>query len=58
MSAGLCEHDIIVAVNGMGVATVDDSHRLLAGQSAGARLDLTVLRDLQRLDLQVVSGEG
>jgi S1-C subfamily serine protease len=46
-----------VAVNGKGVATVDDIHRLLASQSAGARISLTVLRENQRRELQVVSGE-
>jgi S1-C subfamily serine protease len=55
--AGLREHDIIVAVNGNGVATVDDIHRLLVGQSAGAQINLTILRDGQRRELRVISDE-
>ncbi len=55
--AGLREHDIIAAVNGKGVATVDDIHKLLAGQSAGTLVNLTILRDGQRREVSVTSDE-
>jgi S1-C subfamily serine protease len=55
--AGLRVGDRIVALDGQAVATVDDIHRLLAGQPPGARLSLTVLRDGERRELEIVSGE-
>jgi len=57
LRAGLRERDIIVAVNGKGVATVDDIHRSLAGQSAGTPVTLAILRDGQRREVHVISGE-
>ncbi len=57
LRAGLRERDIIVAVNGKGVATVDDIHRALTGQSAGSPVTLAILRDGQRHELRVISGE-
>jgi len=56
--AGLREHDLIVAVNGKSAATVDDIHRSLVGQSAGALINLTILRDGERREMRVVSGEA
>jgi S1-C subfamily serine protease len=58
LQAGLHEHDIIVAVNGKGVATVDDIHRSLVGQLAGTPVTLAVLRDGQRREVNVISGEA
>jgi S1-C subfamily serine protease len=55
--AGLREHDLIVGLNGHGVANVDDIHRLLAGQPAGTPIHLTILRGNERRELQVVPGE-
>jgi S1-C subfamily serine protease len=54
--AGLRERDLIVAVNGVGVADVDDVHRVLAGQAAGSQLNLTILREGEPQQIQVVLG--
>ena len=56
--AGIREGDLIVAVNGQGVATVDDIHRLLGGVSPGSRFMLSLLRDGERLETEVVAGEA
>ena len=56
--AGLHGGDWIVAVDEKSVATVDDIHRLLAGQSGGTRIGLTILRDGERREVIVVAGEG
>jgi len=55
--AGLRPGDQIVALNGEPVANVDDIHRALAGQGAGVRLRLSVLRGKDRLELELVTGE-
>ena len=49
--AGLQAGDIIIAVNDTQVNTVDDIHRLLNRFEPGTRLDLSVIRGGQRLDL-------
>lgn len=56
--AGIREGDLIVAVNGQGVATVDDIHRLLGGISPGSHFTLSLLRDGERLEADVVAGEA
>jgi S1-C subfamily serine protease len=56
--AGLRQGDRIVAVNGESVATTDDIHRRLAGHPKGALLKLTILRDTDRREVQVVAGEA
>ncbi|MFQ5656176.1 MAG: S1C family serine protease [Candidatus Methylomirabilales bacterium] len=55
--AGLREGDLIVAVNSHNVASVDDIHRLLTGWSAGSPLGLTIVRNGDKLQVQVVPGE-
>jgi S1-C subfamily serine protease len=55
--AGLRPGDQIVGLNGQPVGNVDDIHRLLAGQGAGVRLRLAVLRARERLELEIVTGE-
>ena len=54
--AGLKERDLIVAVNGVGVGDVDDVHRLLAGQAEGSNLKLTILREGEPHEMQVILG--
>lgn len=49
--AGLQPRDIIVAVNGVVVNSIDDIHRLLNKTSPGARLTVSVLRSGRRLEL-------
>jgi hypothetical protein len=39
------------------VASVDDIHRLLTGWPAGSPLNLTVLRNGERLQVQLIPGE-
>jgi S1-C subfamily serine protease len=55
--AGLREGDILIALNGQSVATVDDLHRLLAGTATGTGVTMTILRDQERRELPVVTGE-
>lgn len=55
--AGLRDGDLLVGVNGKSVASVDDIHRLLTGWTAGSPLSLTVLRNGERLQVQVIAGE-
>ena len=55
--AGVREHDILLAVNGKSVATVDDVHRLLTGVQAGSHVKLSILRDNEQRELEVVTGE-
>ena len=55
--AGLRDGDLLVGVNGKSVASVDDIHRLLTGWSAGSPLSLTILRNGERLQVQVIPGE-
>lgn len=56
--AGLRAGDRIVALNGKSVGTVDDIHKLLLGWPSGSPLRLTLLRDGERLELNVVPGEA
>jgi S1-C subfamily serine protease len=55
--AGLRRGDLIIALNGIGIATVDDVHRLLAGQSPGIQVTLSILRGGKRKELQIITGE-
>jgi S1-C subfamily serine protease len=55
--AGLREGDLIIAVNGKGVASVDDIHRILTGWPTGSVLGLTILRNGEQLQVQVIPGE-
>jgi len=55
--AGLREGDRIVALDGQGVANVDDIHRLLTNQPTAMPLKLSVLREQERIELLVVPGE-
>lgn len=54
--AGLREGDLLVAVNGRPVATVDDVHRMGGVADRGA-LTMTVLRGPARFDLAVTPAE-
>lgn len=55
--AGLREGDLLVAVNGRPVATVDDVHRMLVAWPIGEPLTVTVLRGAARVDLAVTPAE-
>lgn len=55
--AGLREGDLIIAVNGKGVASVDDIHRILTGWPTGSVIGLAILRNGEQLQVQVIPGE-
>jgi S1-C subfamily serine protease len=55
--AGLREGDLLIALNGQNIASVDDLHRFLAGTPPGSGVALTILRDRERRELKVVTGE-
>jgi S1-C subfamily serine protease len=52
-AVGLREGDVVVALAGEPVAGVDDLHRLLTGERIGRPLELVVLRNSERLELNV-----
>ena len=54
--AGLEEGDVIVALGGQAVATIDDLHRRLTGDKIGTNSRLTVLRRSQKIDIDLVPG--
>src|SRR5512141_3216748 len=45
---GIREGDILLALNGKNLATVDDVHRLLTETPAGSHITLSILRDNER----------
>lgn len=57
VKGGLHEGDFLLALEGKAVGTVDDVHRFLADVPAGSHIKLNVLRDNQRMELEVVTGE-
>ena len=56
--AGLREGDVITALDGQPVAGVDDLHRVLSDVRSGARLELTILRGTERLNIGITSEEA
>lgn len=56
--AGLRKADLIVAINGVAVRSVDDLHRYLAEWPVGRLLNLTVIRGNKRLDLGITPTEA
>jgi len=56
--AGLREGDMIVEFGGQRVAGVDDLHRMLTGTQAGVRSPMAVLRDTEKLRLEIVPAES
>jgi S1-C subfamily serine protease len=55
--AGLSAEDLIVAVNGVAVAGVDDLQRLMAGELIGESVKLETVRDGKRSTLELVPVE-
>jgi len=53
-AAQLEEGDVIVALEGQPIATIDDLHRLLAMEKIGAKSTLTVLRRAEKLDVEII----
>jgi S1-C subfamily serine protease len=56
--AGLREGDMIVEFDGQAIAGIDDLHKLLTGAQVGVRLPLVVLRNTEKLQLEVVPEES
>ena len=55
---GVQEGDLIVAVNGRDVTSIDDLHRLLAEWPLGSPVTLSVLRGQQRFQPEVFLREA
>jgi S1-C subfamily serine protease len=51
--AGFREGDLVVSINGQPLISVDDLHRFLAEWPIGEPVTITVIRGLERLNLQV-----
>jgi S1-C subfamily serine protease len=51
--AGLRQGDVIVSVDGHGVAGVDDLHRILGAEAIGRRVPVVVVREREKLELTV-----
>jgi S1-C subfamily serine protease len=56
--AGLCEGDIVIALEGQPVAGVDDLHRLLTDVRVGVSSGITVLRYTEKMELRIVPEEA
>jgi S1-C subfamily serine protease len=56
--AGLRERDVIVEVDGVAVARVDDLHRLLTERQIGRAVPVAVVRKTRRTVLRVVPAEA
>jgi S1-C subfamily serine protease len=57
--AGLKEGDVIVALGGEPVTSVDDIHRRLSKEAIGQRLDVALLRDwTKRMETSVIPAES
>ena len=56
--AGLREGDVVVEFNGQAIAGIDDLHKLLTGAQVGARSPLVVLRNTEKLQLEVMPEES
>lgn len=57
-AGGLRAGDVIVMLNGQGVRSVDDIHRLLAEEEFGAAIRLAILRGKDMLELPVIHAEA
>lgn len=55
---GLEEGDIVIAFDGAPVKDIDALHRLLTAQQIGKRATMTVLRDYDKLELEIMPAEA
>jgi S1-C subfamily serine protease len=51
--AGLEERDILVALDGQPIGTVDELHRALTEERIGQRLTLTLVREFKKLTIEI-----
>jgi S1-C subfamily serine protease len=56
--AGLREGDIVVEFAGQAIAGIDDLHKHLTGAQVGVRSPVTVIRNTERLQLEIVPAES
>jgi S1-C subfamily serine protease len=56
--AGMREGDIVVEFDGHAIAGIDNLHKQLTGAQVGVRVPLVVLRNADRLQLEVVPEES
>ena len=57
-AGGIRPGDVIVTLNGQGVRSVDDIHRLLAEEKFGVAIRLGILRGIDLLDIPVIHAEA
>jgi S1-C subfamily serine protease len=56
--AGVQEGDLIIAIDGQGVESVDDLHRFLSERPFGQPIVLTLIRGSERMEIRVVPAEA
>lgn len=56
--AGLREGDVIIQFSGQPISNVDDLHKLLTEQKIGTRSSMTILRNTEKIDLEIVPAES
>jgi serine protease Do len=57
-AGGVLTGDVVVAMNGLPVQSVDDLHRLLSEVDVGSLMRLEVLRGTERLTVEIEAGEA
>jgi len=56
--AGLSEGDIIVGFDSQAIAGIDDLHRMLTEEKVGVKTTLTIIRQTEKLNLDIVPEES
>jgi S1-C subfamily serine protease len=56
--AGLREGDVMVALNGQPIPSIDALHKLLTGDQIGMTSLLTIVRGTEKLEVKIVPGES
>jgi S1-C subfamily serine protease len=56
--AGLSEGDIIVSFDSQAIAGIDDLHRMLTEEKVGVKTTLTIIRQTEKLNLDIVPEES
>jgi S1-C subfamily serine protease len=58
MRAGLSEGDIIVGFDSQPVAGIDDLHRMLTEEKVGVKTTLMIMRQTEKLNLNIIPEES